>query len=540
MSTLYRSYRPQNFKEIVNQNHIKITLEHEISSGKIAHAYLFCGPRGIGKTTIARVFAKAVNCTERKAGEHEPCNKCAICEEINKGRNMDIIEIDAASHTGVDNVRDNIISATRTAPGRSRFKVFIIDEVHMLSISAFNALLKILEEPPKEVIFILCTTEVHKIPTTIISRCQRFDFKRISVTDIVKKLQYIADKEKIEVEKGILEAIARHSEGHMRDAESLLGQVLVIGGNKITKKEADLVIPRSDLGEAVKFIQTLVRSDAGGGIGIANQVLNEGVDIKRFLIDVIEILRKLMLIKINPALSEKLGIELGETMEIKINEISQTAELPRIIVMIEKLLAAKDRIKGSFIAQLPLEIAVAEICTPAYQNPERKTLPAQTPIRQGIAPQRADESVKADPIQAPVKNIVNISKEFLMSKWSEVLAHIKQYNHSLIFILRVCEPREIAGNKLCLAFKYKFHKDRISEAGIKSIIEKVLFEVYGQQIIVEPIVDENLNVENLSEIRPNEDFKAEKSSENTDKDANKDNGNIIDNLLKTFGGKIIS
>ncbi|MCG2695410.1 DNA polymerase III subunit gamma/tau [Candidatus Parcubacteria bacterium] len=197
MATLYRKYRPQNFKEVVNQNHIKITLENEIKTGKTAHAYLFCGPRGVGKTTMARVMVKTVNCLNRKAADSDPCNECEICKDITAGRSLDIIEIDAASHTGVENVRENIIASARVAPSRCKYKVFIIDEAHMLSISAFNALLKIIEEPPAYVMFILCTTEVHKVPTTIISRCQRFDFKRIGVNDIVKKLNYIIKNEGI-------------------------------------------------------------------------------------------------------------------------------------------------------------------------------------------------------------------------------------------------------------------------------------------------------------------------------------------------------
>ena len=536
MSTLYRSYRPQNFREIVNQNHIKITLEHEIASGKIAHAYLFCGPRGIGKTTIARVFAKAINCTARKEGEHEPCGECEICREISAGRNMDIIEIDAASHTGVDNVRDNIISATRVAPGRSKFKVFIIDEVHMLSVSAFNALLKILEEPPKEVIFILCTTEAHKIPATIISRCQRFDFRRISVADIAKKLQYIAEQEKIEVDKNILEAIARHSEGHMRDAESLLGQVIVIGGGKITQKEADLVIPRSDLGEAINFIQALAKNDAASGISIANQLLADGIDLKRFLADVIEILRKLMLIKINPALSEKLGLEMGEAIEIRISELSRELELARVVAIIEKMLVARDKVKSSFIAQLPLEIAVSELCNMASiagRNPlaPRASAPPSVP---------ASEQNLAAPAQASGKDALAISKETVAAKWSEVLAQIKRHNHSLTFILRVCEPRAIEKGKLLLAFKYKFHKDRISEANIKSVIEKTLFEVYGAPIAIEAIVDENLEAESGSETAGYApDSGASQVNEPAPEYSGAD-GNIIDNLLKTFGGKIVA
>jgi DNA polymerase III subunit gamma/tau len=210
-------------------------------------------PRAVGKTTFARLLAKAVNCLNRKDGEFEPCDKCDSCQDIILNRSMDIVEIDAASNTGVDNVRENVIASARISPSKSKYKIFIIDEVHMLSISAFNALLKVLEEPPARVIFILCTTETHKVPATIISRCERFDFKRIGLSDIVKKMTHIVKEEKIKVDKEILEAIARHSEGHMRDAESLLGQLVAISGNEITREQADLIIPRSDVGENCPF-----------------------------------------------------------------------------------------------------------------------------------------------------------------------------------------------------------------------------------------------------------------------------------------------
>ncbi|MCK5510941.1 DNA polymerase III subunit gamma/tau [Candidatus Parcubacteria bacterium] len=548
MVTLYRSYRPRNFKEIVNQNHIKITLEHEIELNKIAHAYLFCGPRGIGKTTIARVFSKAVNCVNRKDGEHEPCNNCDTCNEVNAGRNMDIIEIDAASHTGVDNVRDNVISAARVVPARSKYKVFIIDEVHMLSISAFNALLKILEEPPQNVIFILCTTEVHKIPATIISRCQRFDFKRISVTDIAKKLRYIAEQEKIEIDKEILEAIARRSEGHMRDAESLLGQVVVIGGNKITQKEADLVIPRSDLNEAINLIQAMINNDAGSGIAIVNNMLNDGIDLKRFLLDTIELLRKIMLTKINPALSEKLGLELGESIEIKLNNAAMNAKLPQIIIMIEKLISASNDLKSSFIIQLPLEIAIVEICSGSEVksenfNQQQPSSPVSQPVNFNQTAAYNKDSVKqSNPPSAPAKGI-KISKEEILAKWNEVLVYVKKHNHSLTFILRVCEPRGIENNKLCLAFKYKFHKDRVSDISIKNIIEKVLLEVYKQPIFIEAIVDDAIAVEikNNPETadRHVENDNMKESAVKANDSVQDEDYKMVDNLLKNFGGKVI-
>ena len=280
----------------MGQNHVKVTLENEIQTGKFSHAYLFCGPRAVGKTTLARLLAKSINCQERKNGEYEPCNNCSHCQEITEGKSLDVVEIDAASHTGVDNVRENIIAASKISPSQLDYKVFVIDEVHMLSISAFNALLKVLEEPPSNVIFVLCTTEVHKVPSTIISRCERFDFKRVNMADMVKKLNYIAEQEGIKVDKEILEQVARHAEGYVRDAESLLGQLVAISGKEITQKEADLVLPRSDLDMILDLLDKLVKKDVSKSVRIVNNLVDNGVDLKKFTSDLIEVLRKLMLL----------------------------------------------------------------------------------------------------------------------------------------------------------------------------------------------------------------------------------------------------
>ncbi len=519
MPTLYRKYRPQNFTEVVGQNHIKLTLEQEIKSGKIAHAYLFCGPRAVGKTTLARVLAKAVNCEKRKSDASDPCNKCPSCEEITAGRALDIIEIDAASHTGVDNVRENIIANSRVAPAKSKFKVFIIDEVHMLSINAFNALLKIIEEPPAYVVFILCTTEVHKVPTTIISRCQRFDFKRISVTDIVKKLNYIIKSENIKIDKTILETIARQSEGHMRDAESMLGQIVAIGGEEITQAEADLVIPRSEINEVINLINFLAKKDTAAGIRLVNKLIDEGVDLKSFLHDLIEILRKILLAKISPNLASKLALELGESLELKISQASQNLSINQILLFLEKFIQASQELKTSFIEQLPLELAIVELNVSASEP--RKTWPvAQGLNTQALAPSRNLQNIK---ISAKPAADINITNDEIIKNWHEVLAKVKQYNHSLSFILRVCQPRGLVGNQLCLAFKYKFHKDRVSEPNIRALVEKVLNQVYGAPIMIEAIIDENLEASVKLNGNGNE----------------KKDDNIIDNLLKTFGGKIV-
>lgn len=571
MATLYRKYRPQGFSDLVGQNHIKTTLEYEIASGNIAHAYLFCGPRGTGKTTIARILAKAINCKNRKNGEHEPCNQCIPCEDLKNDRSLDIIEIDAASHTGVDNVRENIISASRIAPTSLNYKVFIIDEVHMLSNQAFNALLKILEEPPKNVVFVLCTTEIHKIPTTIISRCQRFDFKKISIGDMVKKLQYIVNSEKIKVSKEILENIARHADGHMRDAESLLGQVIVVGGTEITKEEAELVIPRSDLSEIIKLIDFLIKKDAGSGINLVNNLIFDGVDIKKFLSDTVDILRKIMLIKTSSLLAEKLANEFGENLEKEINRIAQNLDIARTISFLEKFLKVRALIDNTFIVQLPIEIAIVELCmeTGVINNNPSKFNAAAFNTNKTVDPGRPvnyTDPIKKDivPEIVELKTKTNsrlIDKTEIYSKWNEVLARVKQQNHSLSFILRICQPKDIQGNQLCLAFKYKFHKDRVGDANIKRLIENILKDVYKENITIEAVIDEKLNVsdggdsvvppdsvaiENKNEIsvsreQDNSGHSVVNDESNEQQKQNTENkGAMIENLLKTFGGEVVS
>jgi len=578
MSTIYRQYRPQNFEELVGQNHIRTTLQYEIESGRIAHAYLFCGPRGIGKTTIARVFAKAVNCLNRNEGESEPCNTCEACESITLGKHLDIIEIDAASHTGVDNVRENVINNSRISSSNARYKVFIIDEVHMLSVSAFNALLKVLEEPPKNVIFILATTEVHKIPGTIISRCQRFDFKRINVVDVVKKLKYISSQEKIEVERDVLENIARQSEGHMRDAESLLGQIIAIantdstGKKRVSKTDADLVIPRSDFNEAIRLINLLLKKDAGSAIELVNKLLDEGIDLKRFLSDIVELLRKIMLAKISSSLSDRLGLELGEAAELEINKIVKEIEIQKVIVMIDKIMEAKNEMKHNFIIQMPMEIAIIELCEGVEKNilqqakPSVNNVPpfshrpiANNPIKFQPTQRNIVSNTKGDQnkIEKIISNI-NIDKNSLMSKWNEVLIGVKTHNHSLGFILRACEPKGVQNGILTMVFKYKFHKERVEDPGVRSVVEGVLKQVYNASIAIEAVIDESLDINNLQNgeadnnavLQDNKstiDFDSENipadlsdSPQNNSEKTVGGDDNMLNNLLKTFGGKVIN
>ncbi len=365
---LYRKYRPQTFGNIIGQEHVTKTIANEIKSGQAAHAYLFSGPRGCGKTTTARVIAKAVNCLNRKKDEAEPCGECANCLEIQSGRAIDLVEIDAASHRGIDDIRE-LREGIKFSPNKLKYKVFIIDECHQLSKDAANALLKTLEEPPAHAIFILATTELHKILPTILSRCQRFDFRKLSLPELAGRLQKLADNEKIKIEKAALELVALTAGGSVRDAESLLGQVITAGGKKKTEIAAQDVRDLLGISETKsigEFVEFLAKKDAAGAISHLNDVAQRGYDIAEYGKSVLNYLRQaLILAIINPKTAQNDNFMItgltNEEFEILRTQTTTMGE-PTIKKAIEIFLDAQGKIKYSPIPQLPLEIAIVESC----------------------------------------------------------------------------------------------------------------------------------------------------------------------------------
>ncbi len=488
---LYRKYRPTTFSEVVGQGHIKTTLLNELKNQQAAHAYLFCGPRGIGKTTLARLVAKGVNCLQPKEGE--PCNECDNCKLVNESKALDLIEIDAASHTGVDNVRENVIAQARVAANTFKYKVFIIDEVHMLSISAFNALLKTLEEPPKNTIFILATTELHKLPATIISRCQRFDFKRIGFKDMLKKMEYIVKGEERGVDLAVLERIAQSSDGALRDAESMLSQVLSLNEQQITKEVAELVMPYSDFQLVVNFWKNLVSKDAAKALEQVNDLVEQGIDLQDFTGQTLEFLRKVLIYKINGRLEELEYLDISQEIHHEITGLLDKVSVSELQKMTEIIMEQLQKLKSAPIMQLPLELVVVEICytgtsaTPAPQEPKKTPDLKIPPKMKSRVPQKSEEST-----EPKVEGDVN--KELfakIEKNWDGFLKEVKKANHSLAMTMGVAHLVEMRGDDLVLGFKYKFHQDRLESIEVHQQVLNLLEKFYGQKILLKVLVSES-------------------------------------------------
>ncbi len=358
MLALYRKYRPSDFGEVIGQEAILQVLKNALKRSRISHAYLFTGPRGSGKTTIARLLAKAVNCLNPKDGL--PCSKCAACLSFAGNQVIDLTEIDAASNRGIDEIRD-LREGVKFTPLQSKYKVFIIDEVHMLTKEAFNALLKTLEEPPSHAIFILATTEIEKVPLTIISRCQRFDFKKVPADQIQELLKKVCKSEKIEIDSESLRLVAASAEGSVRDALSLMDQVLVSAGSgRILADVVEKIIGRMNVDLIVEFIQTLLQKDAKAGISFLNNLLDEGHDLNSFSRMCVNYIRRMLVLKINPDLISRIAFDFTPEQQEKLKQLSGGFQLSELQKLANIFVSAENKVQYASVQILALELAVVE------------------------------------------------------------------------------------------------------------------------------------------------------------------------------------
>lgn len=490
---IYRKYRPMTFADVTDQNHVKITVQNQIASGTTAHAYLFAGPRGVGKTTIARLLAKTLNCEARKDGEKEPCNQCTSCEEMNRGRALDIVEIDAASNTGVDNVRENIIESVRFAPTKGKFKVFIIDEVHMLSTSAFNALLKTLEEPPSHALFVLATTEIHKIPQTILSRCQRFDFHRIASPDMVKRLQDIVKEEGVTVADDVLNQIARLSEGCLRDAESLLGQILALGEKEIGAEEASIILPVTNTALVVDLTDAVSRKDVTDALNKLNEFVDQGGSIKNLIDEMIDFSRTMLMLALGAPYHDHYDADAMETMK----QVMERFGAKNCAEWLDMLLGVKSRPTYDALPHLPLEIAMVIFCDSIQETVASGQLGKVEAGGTDLKLQKNEEKRKGngeaeeDSLNHSTTESLNHSATFsiadLQTKWGRCCEAVKKRSVALPIALVGAKLMKCEDGVLEIGFDTKFHFENINSTKNNKIIAEAVNEVMQSNVGVKAV-----------------------------------------------------
>ncbi len=504
---LARKYRPQKFEEVIGQTHIARVLKNGIATKRIAHAFLFSGSRGVGKTTMARILAKAVNC--KKGPTPQPCNECTPCREIAEGRSLDVLEIDGASNRGIDEIR-SLKENVRLAPSGNKYKVYIIDEVHMLTTDAFNALLKTLEEPPGHVIFILATTEPHKIPATILSRCQRFNFKLLSFNEIKKHLEYIVDREKILIEPRALSLVAKQGAGSLRDALSVFEQVISLEGEE--KKEEDIIALLGILPDEIlsKFFDLVEKNRSREVLSFLKEIVNSGYDVHQLNTELKKYFRDLLMAKIAGEESV-LFVEKSDKEKESLNKRKELFSVEHLLFIIELLSGAQERMKWSEDPQLLLEIALIKLSRPYVEIDEiiNKISVLQREINEipGETSENDEnnEEEKKSSFGEEKKQILKSEKtentaaeaEFSNTEWNEILEEINLQKQSVGTFLTRAKIRKMEGDNYVLEFS---KEEMFYLKGIKKnskMIIKAIEKVTGKKAKITCILNEKKPVSSL-------------------------------------------
>jgi len=545
-----RKWRPQDFDEIVGQEHITTTLKNAISMDRLHHAYLFAGSRGVGKTSTARIFSKALNC--EKGPSIKPCNACGTCKEITSGSSMDVIEIDGASNRGIDEIR-NLRETVKFSPSKGRFKIYIIDEVHMLTTEAFNALLKTLEEPPMHVKFIFATTEPHKVLPTILSRCQRFDFKRIQIKDIIAKLRQVSKEESLDIDEDAFLYIAKSSDGSMRDAESVLDQIASFGKGKVHLKDVIESLGMIDQDTLFRSADLIINKDAKAGIHLVDEILNSGKDAKQFLLELLEHFRNIMIAKSGIVSDEIINLPKDSIDRIKKQADSLTqgdifyiiSVISNGLKMIKQLLSERIVLELSMIKLASREsiVSIEEILSklqgaaPGINETSRHQV-SQAPVHNTEAnPATHEKSFFKNILKASspvpmaqnndVQTVSPIDIARVKDAWPILVKAMAVKKMSISSYLAEGEPESVKGNTVIIGFprEFNFHREVLEEKHSKDAIEQAL-----SQIMDAPI--------KMSFVATDKKPKESSSDSGEIKEGLKTKEPAIDSALNIFGGRI--